>query len=75
MAGGDKSGDGKKLEGLPAGEILKGTPARDNSHRRFQTALPDCHNPWPTSLPVERRREGPRVGPIMTWIAKGVGRT
>ena len=73
MVGDDKSGDGKKLELLPAGKIVKNTPARDNSDRGFQTALPESHNPWPTSLPVERRREGPRVGALMTKIAKGVG--
>ena len=70
MIGDDKSRDGKKMDVLPAGEIVKSKTAHDNRDRRYETALPQNHNPWPTSLPVERRREGPRVGAIMTRNAK-----
>lgn len=44
---------------------MKNMHGRANVHRGFQIALPVAHNPWPTSLPIERPREGLRVGAIM----------
>ena len=70
---GDDSGYGQKVELLPAAETKKNTPARDISDHRFLKALPARSNLWPTSLPVERRRAGTRVGALMTQTPTGVG--